>query len=339
MGNTIGRVQGTVVKPSIRAAAANPPVQAETKAESGWSWSDLGHGLLDLGGMIPEAGFLFDGANALWYTAEGNYGEAAISAASAAMDLVPGGGIAAKVGKYGSKAVRAVVKHLPQPRPLAHLADGRRGYLASPTNTPELPGTSGTSARRSSSAEDPPKNDGAKVERGQKFKEGEGASKLSKEDWDEIKDQETGLDENVKATVDDMFKYGDPVFVARKEGGELVFISKESKLDFYEINSGNSIIRWNGGMKGDASFDYLKVGRYNVNGGDFKEISVDEVMQGRFDIKPDRLADVRRAIESGTQLNPIVVEWTREGLKIVDGNHRYQASIDLGLKIIPVKYN
>ncbi|WP_157636844.1 hypothetical protein [Burkholderia ubonensis] len=130
--------------------------------------------------MIPEAGFLFDGANALWYTAEGNYGEAAISAASAAMDLVPGGGIAAKVGKYGSKAVRAVVKHLPQPRPLAHLADGRRGYLASPTNTPELPGTSGTSARRSSSPEDAPKKDGAKIERGQKRKESDG-----KEDRDE----------------------------------------------------------------------------------------------------------------------------------------------------------
>jgi RHS repeat-associated protein len=65
--------------------------------------SDIGHGALDVAGMIPVVGTVAEGINAIWYGAEGNYGMAALSAAA----MIPGLGdaaIAAKVGVKGTKA-------------------------------------------------------------------------------------------------------------------------------------------------------------------------------------------------------------------------------------------
>ena len=60
----------------------------------------IGHGALDLLGFIPGIGAAADVANGLWYAAEGNYVDAAMSFVSA----VPGVGDAAGAAKLGAKA-------------------------------------------------------------------------------------------------------------------------------------------------------------------------------------------------------------------------------------------
>jgi hypothetical protein len=112
-GNTLGRLQGEVAMLKVSAAAANPPVAAETAKEAGW-WASAGawvHGGLDALGAIPEVGAVFDGANALVYSAEGDFAQAAISGGAAALDLVPIAGTAGKVAEFGVKgAVKLAAK-------------------------------------------------------------------------------------------------------------------------------------------------------------------------------------------------------------------------------------
>ena len=81
---------------------------AAQRDEDGGSWlSDLGHGALDVVGLVPGVGEVADLANAAWYTAEGNYGMAALSAAAA----IPFAGWAATGAKgviYGTRAAKAL---------------------------------------------------------------------------------------------------------------------------------------------------------------------------------------------------------------------------------------
>ncbi len=65
-------------------------------------FSDITHGVLDVVGMIPVVGELADGANALFYLAEGNKTDAALSAAA----MIPIAGWAAT----GAKVVRKGLK-------------------------------------------------------------------------------------------------------------------------------------------------------------------------------------------------------------------------------------
>jgi hypothetical protein len=73
----------------------------------GASWvrdhkGEIGHTALDIVGTVDPTG-LADGANAVWYLAEGDKVNAAISAAG----MIPYVGDAAKAGKYGAKAYKA----------------------------------------------------------------------------------------------------------------------------------------------------------------------------------------------------------------------------------------
>lgn len=104
-GNTIGRLQGAVAKSTASAVAANSAASAEAVAETSW-WSAASgwvHGGLDALGAIPELGAVFDGANAIVYTAEGDLSQATISGGAAALDLVPGVGTVGKVTEFGVK--------------------------------------------------------------------------------------------------------------------------------------------------------------------------------------------------------------------------------------------
>lgn len=73
-------------------------------SDEGWSASDIGHTVPDAFGLIPLVGEPADLANAIWYTAEGDYVNAGLSAAA----LVPIAGWAATGGKLGVKSVKAV---------------------------------------------------------------------------------------------------------------------------------------------------------------------------------------------------------------------------------------
>jgi len=77
------------------------PETRQPKQEPGLL-SDIAHGVLDVVGLIPVAGELADGANALFYLAEGNKTDAAISAAA----MIPVAGwvaTGAKVVRKGAK--------------------------------------------------------------------------------------------------------------------------------------------------------------------------------------------------------------------------------------------
>ena len=82
----------------------NPISQVEIDGH--FSLSDIGHAALDVAGLVPGVGEVADLANAAWYAAEGDYGNAALSAASA----IPFAGYAAsavKGAKYAAKGVDA----------------------------------------------------------------------------------------------------------------------------------------------------------------------------------------------------------------------------------------
>ncbi|MGW1795484.1 golvesin C-terminal-like domain-containing protein [Streptomyces sp. NPDC001984] len=72
----------------------------------GMSLSDLGHAALDVVGLVPVVGEVADVANGIWYAAEGNYVDAALSLTSA-IPLVGYGATAVKAGKYAKKGIEA----------------------------------------------------------------------------------------------------------------------------------------------------------------------------------------------------------------------------------------
>ncbi|MFG2464810.1 RHS repeat-associated core domain-containing protein [Streptomyces canus] len=73
----------------------------------GESWlSPVGHGALDVAGLVPGLGEPADLLNGVWYTAEGNYIDAGLSYASA-IPIAGYGATAAKGARYVNKAVDA----------------------------------------------------------------------------------------------------------------------------------------------------------------------------------------------------------------------------------------
>jgi RHS repeat-associated protein len=107
VGNTIGKLTAEPMLPkSTPAGSANPP-----EKKSWWSkWGDVVHTGLDILGAVPVVGIVADGANAAIYAAEGDYVNAAISGASAAANLIPGGGAAMKAGKAAVAVGKTVAK-------------------------------------------------------------------------------------------------------------------------------------------------------------------------------------------------------------------------------------
>ena len=107
-GNTIGIIQNQPPKKNISASDANPIVRPETDEESQF-WTDTLDNVqlgVDIIGLIPGVNIIADGANALIYTARGDYTNAALSAAA----MVPFAGWGAKGAKFFLKAEKAVVK-------------------------------------------------------------------------------------------------------------------------------------------------------------------------------------------------------------------------------------
>jgi hypothetical protein len=79
-----------------------PKSDGAEQPENSWL-SEWGHGALDAIGVVDPFG-IADGANAVWYLADGDNVNAAISAAG----MIPFVGDVAKVGKYGVKGYRAL---------------------------------------------------------------------------------------------------------------------------------------------------------------------------------------------------------------------------------------
>jgi hypothetical protein len=89
-------------KRSSKGCSSAPLKQTEPGKKS---WANvLGHGALDIAGLVPGFGEIADGANAAWYTAEGDYKNAALSAAA----MIPFAGWAATATKLGMKGNKAL---------------------------------------------------------------------------------------------------------------------------------------------------------------------------------------------------------------------------------------
>ena len=93
------------VKRSLDSCGSAPLKQTGEK-----SWiNKAGHMALDIAGLVPGVGEVADGINAAWYAGEGDYKNAALSAAA----MVPFAGWAAtgtKLGMKGAKALKVAKK-------------------------------------------------------------------------------------------------------------------------------------------------------------------------------------------------------------------------------------
>jgi hypothetical protein len=97
--------------------------EAPPEKEHGWL-NTLGHTALDVVGLVPVVGEVADGANAVWYAAEGDYLNASLSAAA----MIPIAGWAATGGKFAVKGYKAV-----------HTLEGARAFVRGrPTMVPKV---------------------------------------------------------------------------------------------------------------------------------------------------------------------------------------------------------
>ncbi|MEU4681427.1 DNRLRE domain-containing protein [Micromonospora sp. NPDC023737] len=99
----------------------------------GMSWSDIGHAALDVAGMVPVIGEVADVANGIWYAAEGNYVDAALSMASA-IPLAGNAVAAAKLAKTGKKIADGIDTAKDLEKGVEATVDAQK---ALPTNTPK----------------------------------------------------------------------------------------------------------------------------------------------------------------------------------------------------------
>jgi len=106
----IGNTQGIIVPKTATNPDGDsaPPPEPQPKEEGWWKrWgSDWTHNALDVVGLIPVAGELSDGANALIYLAEGDKINAAISLTA----MAPLAGDAVTAGKWALKGVKKIEK-------------------------------------------------------------------------------------------------------------------------------------------------------------------------------------------------------------------------------------
>jgi hypothetical protein len=93
----------------------------------GWSWSDLGHTALDIGGFFPGVGEAADVANAAWYVGEGEYLDAGLSLIS----IIPvlgdvigkGGRLATRLGPSAARRILQALEKVDVIRYLDRFAD------------------------------------------------------------------------------------------------------------------------------------------------------------------------------------------------------------------------
>lgn len=107
-----GGVWGPMPLPSCPAAPTPPPQPPAEQDDGGGFWNNLGHGVLDVAGLVPVLGEPADGINAAWYGAEGDELNAALSAAGM-IPFAGWGATAAKIGIKGADAARTTAKAAP----------------------------------------------------------------------------------------------------------------------------------------------------------------------------------------------------------------------------------
>jgi Bacterial toxin 30 len=138
--NAIDALRGTgpTYRPDDGVGPVAPDEFGAPLPEPAFTAADVGHTVLDVAGLVPLAGELADGANALWYTADGDYLNAGLSAAA----MVPIAGWVSTGGKLGVKGFKAV-----------HSLEGLRTFLRGrpsivPAHAERLPVPPGSTGAR-----------------------------------------------------------------------------------------------------------------------------------------------------------------------------------------------
>jgi RHS repeat-associated protein len=137
-------------------AGGNPLSRIEFGGHFGWS--DLGHAVLDVVGLVPVVGEAADLANAAWYAAEGDYVNAALSAASA-IPFVGYGASAIKAGRYiykGVDAARSGSRYVDEAADVAGAARRTDTPTSSSPDTPSAPRDAGSTPDTPSTPTKPP---------------------------------------------------------------------------------------------------------------------------------------------------------------------------------------
>jgi Bacterial toxin 30 len=122
--NAINALSGTgpTYRPADDDGRTDPDEYGAALPATGPTGADIGHTVLDVVGLVPLAGEIADGANALWYAVDGDDVNAGLSAAA----MIPMVGWASTGGKLGVKGYKAV-----------HSLDGLKAFLRNrPTIVP-----------------------------------------------------------------------------------------------------------------------------------------------------------------------------------------------------------
>lgn len=135
----IKRAEATPVKmdgkTSENKATEGSGMQSDKPEEKSWG-NVIGHGILDVVGLVPVVGEIADGANAAWYAAEGDYTNAALSAAA----MVPFAGWGATGVKLGMKGYKGLSKTAKVVDKVAKTKVGKFAGLNKPTKAAKFYG-------------------------------------------------------------------------------------------------------------------------------------------------------------------------------------------------------
>jgi hypothetical protein len=132
-------------KTSENKATEGSGMQSDKPEEKSWG-NVIGHGILDVVGLVPVVGELADGANAAWYAAEGDYTNAALSAAA----MVPFAGWGATGAKLGMKGYKSLSKTAKVVDKVANTKVGKFTGLNKPTKAAKFYGPDRYEAKPSS---------------------------------------------------------------------------------------------------------------------------------------------------------------------------------------------
>ena len=132
-------------KTSENKATEGSGMQSDKPEEKSWG-NVIGHGILDVVGLVPVVGELADGANATWYAAEGDYTNAALSAAA----MVPFAGWGATGAKLGMKGYKSLSKTAKVVDKVANTKVGKFTGLNKPTKAAKFYGPDRYEAKPSS---------------------------------------------------------------------------------------------------------------------------------------------------------------------------------------------
>lgn len=122
-------------KTSENKATEGSGMQSDKPEEKSWG-NVIGHGILDVVGLVPVVGELADGANAAWYAAEGDYTNAALSAAA----MIPFAGWGATGAKLGMKGYKSLSKTAKVVDKVANTKVGKFTGLNKPTKAAKFYG-------------------------------------------------------------------------------------------------------------------------------------------------------------------------------------------------------